>query len=176
MKSVLSGKYLDLVALVILGCPFITDAKAMRFRSMSLAESTVEFPSRTSSPELIQPENLADALKSNSAARPLILQIGFRVLYEQAHIPGSEYIGPAARPDGLQQLLKRVASLSRSQYIVLYCGCCPWNDCPNWKPAYEELLKLGFKNVKLLYIAHNLGSDWVEKGYPVERGGNKSDF
>jgi hypothetical protein len=29
---------------------------------------------------------------------------------------------------------------------------------------------MGFTNVKVLYIAHNIGDDWVNKGYPVERG------
>jgi hypothetical protein len=29
---------------------------------------------------------------------------------------------------------------------------------------------MGFKNVKVLYIAHNFGADWVDKGYPVARG------
>jgi thiosulfate/3-mercaptopyruvate sulfurtransferase len=30
---------------------------------------------------------------------------------------------------------------------------------------------LGFRNVKALYIADNFGTDWIEKGYPVTRGG-----
>ena len=29
---------------------------------------------------------------------------------------------------------------------------------------------MGFKNVKVLYIAHNFGQDWVEKDYPVTKG------
>jgi hypothetical protein len=28
---------------------------------------------------------------------------------------------------------------------------------------------MGFANVKVLYLADNLGTDWVAKGYPVER-------
>jgi hypothetical protein len=35
--------------------------------------------------------------------------------------------------------------------------------------AYEQLLHLGFTNVKVLYIAQNFGQDWVQKGYPVEQ-------
>jgi hypothetical protein len=29
---------------------------------------------------------------------------------------------------------------------------------------------LGFTRLKVLYIAENFGADWVDKGYPVDRG------
>jgi rhodanese-related sulfurtransferase len=100
------------------------------------------------------------------------LPIKFRqmLLYTQAHIPGSEYIGPASSETELQSLRKRVESLSRNKFIVLYCGCCPWSHCPNVKPADDALRAMGFTNVKVLYIADNFGADWVEKGYPVGKG------
>ena len=88
----------------------------------------------------------------------------------QAHIPGSEYLGAASTPQGLASLHDRVKPLSPKTFIVLYCGCCPWNHCPNVAPAYAELQKLGFSNVKVLYIANNIGMDWVDKGYPVVKG------
>jgi hypothetical protein len=31
---------------------------------------------------------------------------------------------------------------------------------------------MGFINVKVLYFADNLGTDWVYKGYPTVRGNN----
>ena len=93
-----------------------------------------------------------------------------RPLHPQAHIPGSEYIGPASSETGLQSLRKRVESAPRSKFIVLYCGCCPWSHCPNVKPADDALRAMGFTNVKILYIANNFGADWVEKGYPVGKG------
>jgi thiosulfate/3-mercaptopyruvate sulfurtransferase len=121
-------------------------------------------------PKLIQPEELARIVQSPKGVRPLIFQVGFRVLYQQAHIPNSEYIGPASEPAGIQSLRQRVQDLPRTQYIVVYCGCCPWSKCPNAGPAYNELRALGFHNVKLLYIADNFGKDWVDKGYPVAKG------
>jgi len=119
---------------------------------------------------LIQPEDLVKILQSPKGERPLIIQVGSHVLYEQAHIPGSEYIGPASREVGLAELRKRVESLPRGKLIVLYCGCCPWSHCPNVKPALDLLRSLGFTNVKVLYIADNFGANWVEKGYPVGKG------
>jgi thiosulfate/3-mercaptopyruvate sulfurtransferase len=119
---------------------------------------------------LINPDALAKLLQSSKGEKPLIIQVGFHVLYQQAHIPGSEYIGPASDPSGLQRLRTRVNSLPRNKFIVMYCGCCPWNHCPNMKPADDALRAMGFTNLKVLYIANNFGTDWVDKGYPVAKG------
>jgi thiosulfate/3-mercaptopyruvate sulfurtransferase len=118
---------------------------------------------------LINPEDLAKMLQSGKE-KPLMLQVGSHMLFLQAHIPGSEYVGPGANEAGLQQLRKRVESLPRNKFIVLYCGCCPWNHCPNVKPADDALHTMGFTNVKVLYIADNFGTNWVDKGYPTAKG------
>ena len=117
--------------------------------------------------QLIQPEELKTMLNSTGALQPLILQVGSRVMFDQAHIPTSEYVGPGSRENGLYLLRDRVKPLSKSRFIVLYCGCCPWSRCPNVGGAYKTLSDLGFSNVKVLYIADNFGSEWVGKGYPV---------
>jgi thiosulfate/3-mercaptopyruvate sulfurtransferase len=119
---------------------------------------------------LVNPDQLVKILQSGTSEKPLMLQVGSHVLYTQAHIPGSEYIGPASSEIGLQSLRKRVESLPRNKFIVLYCGCCPWSHCPNVKPADDALNAMGFTNVKILYIANNFGADWVEKGYPLAKG------
>jgi hypothetical protein len=120
------------------------------------------------SAQLIQPADLAKQLQSG--AKLLMIQVGSRVLYNEAHIPSSEYIGPTASEEGRQKLRDRVKTLPKDAAIVLYCGCCPWSHCPNVKPAYAELHAMGFTNLKVLYIANNFGADWVERGYPVARG------
>jgi thiosulfate/3-mercaptopyruvate sulfurtransferase len=120
--------------------------------------------------QLIQPEALNQLLHAKGAGKPLLLQVGSHVLFDQAHITGSEYAGPGSQPAGLQLLQNRVAGLSRKTPIVLYCGCCPWNRCPNLGAAFKQLHDMGFTSVKALYLADNLGTDWVDKGYPVERG------
>jgi rhodanese-related sulfurtransferase len=123
-----------------------------------------------SSSQLINPEELVKILQSPKGEKPLMIQVGSHVLYEQAHIPGSEYIGPASSESGLQALRQRVEHLPRKKFIVLYCGCCPWSHCPTVMPANEALHNMGFTNVKVLYIPGNFGMDWVEKGYPVAKG------
>jgi rhodanese-related sulfurtransferase len=118
--------------------------------------------------ELIQPQELSKALQSGSV-KPTVLYVGPRFLYAQAHIRGAEFIGPSSDPHSLDSLRSRVNALPRNSSIVLYCGCCPWDHCPNIRPAYQALRKTGFTGVKVLYLANNFGTDWVDKGYPVER-------
>jgi len=132
--------------------------------------TNIAFATDVPSAALIQPDALVKILQSNVAGKPLILQVGFQKLYQQAHIPGAEYVGAATDAEGIQKLEKRVSALPKNKAIVLYCGCCPWWHCPNVQPAYELLHSMGFTKVKVLYIAQNFGADWVDKGYPVARG------
>jgi len=120
--------------------------------------------------QLITPEDLVKILQAPKGVKPLILNIGPRVLYAQAHIPGAEFIGPTSEPQSLEALRIRVKSLPRGKLIVVYCGCCPWNHCPNVQPAYKMLSEMGFKRAAVLYIANNIGVDWVYRGYPTTRG------
>lgn len=122
------------------------------------------------SAQLINPEDLFNILQSAKGEKPLILNVGPHLLYMQAHIPGSEYIGAGSDSQGIESLRRRVKPLPHNKFIVLCCGCCPWSHCPNVRPAYNELHKAGFTNVKVLYIADNFESDWVYKGYPTIKG------
>jgi thiosulfate/3-mercaptopyruvate sulfurtransferase len=117
--------------------------------------------------KLVQPAELAAQLKDRSAAKTLILQVGFKTMFDQAHIPGSEYAGPGNTGAGLRVLRDRVAKLSKDSPILIYCGCCPWTRCPNMAAAYDTLIELGFTNVKAMIINDNFGTDWVDKGYPT---------
>ncbi|SEF65562.1 hypothetical protein SAMN05421819_0716 [Bryocella elongata] len=117
---------------------------------------------------LVQPEVFAAELKSGAAKGQLIFQVGSRVLFEQAHIPHAEYMGPTGKPEGLNILGARAENLAPDQDIVLYCGCCPWARCPNIAPAWNLLHDMGFTHVRVLYLADNFGTNWVAKGYPSE--------
>jgi hypothetical protein len=118
--------------------------------------------------QLMQPEELNRLLQKPGTEKPLILQVGSRVMFEQAHIVGAEYAGSGSHDEGLQMLRNRVSALPRNTFIVIYCGCCPWNRCPNVGPAYKLLSDMGFANVKVLYLADNFGANWVDLGYPVD--------
>ena len=122
------------------------------------------------SEETISPEDLVKALKLAKKEQPLVLNVGPRTLYSQAHIPGAEYIAPGSSAQSTAALEARVKNLPHGKFIVLYCGCCPWSRCPNVHPALAQLHAMGFTNVKMLYIADNFGTDWVYKGYPTTKG------
>lgn len=158
--------------LSVLGSAFLVTSLMLavqKAEASAIPQMTAEADSDIPQEALIQPQALVPLLQ-DSAKKPLILQIGSHVLFAQAHIPESEYVGPSSQPAGLKQLHDRVSKLKRDQFIVIYCGCCPWQKCPNVRPAYKELKAMGFSNVKVLYIADNFGTDWVGKGYPVAKG------
>src|SRR5450631_3293703 len=54
--------------------------------------------------QLITPENLAKSLQAANTPKPLLLGVGPRSLYSQAHIPGSEYMGAGSSDAGRKQL------------------------------------------------------------------------
>ena len=120
------------------------------------------------SPGLIQASELAQMMKS--AQKPVILYVGPKAFYTQSHIAGAEYIGPAGRPEGIERLRARAATLAKDAEVVIYCGCCPWDRCPNIRPAYAELKKAGFTKARVLYLATSFGLDWKDKGLPVAAG------
>jgi rhodanese-related sulfurtransferase len=116
----------------------------------------------------MQAADLAQAMKS--AQKPVVLYVGPKTFFAQAHIPGSENIGPVSKPEGMSKLQARVAQLPKDSALVIYCGCCPWDHCPNIRPAFAELKKAGFTNVRVLYLATSFGADWKDKGLPVASG------
>jgi thiosulfate/3-mercaptopyruvate sulfurtransferase len=118
--------------------------------------------------QLIHPEELLKQMPS--AERPMVLHIGVAFLFKSGHIPGSRYVGQASTTEGLEKLKKAVQDVPLNGEIVLYCGCCPWKNCPNVHPAFKVLREMRFTKVKVLYIPNNFAQDWVDKGFPVEKG------
>jgi hypothetical protein len=97
-------------------------------------------PANTVTPtaaQLIEPADLARLLSDTSSRRPEVLHVGFPILFRSGHITGSRHIGPASTPEGLQALKQALRGIPQRRSIVLYCGCCPWVDCPNVRPALQ---------------------------------------
>jgi thiosulfate/3-mercaptopyruvate sulfurtransferase len=165
MKSKISNRLAAafLVAAMLACAPRLQCAQANVPKTLVAVDGTIP-PSA-----MMQPEELVTVLKSPTR-KPPVLQVGSHVMYAQAHIPGSEYVGAANTAAGLAALRKRVATLNKNEAVILYCGCCPWVKCPNIRPAFKQLQSLGYMNVKVLYLADNFGTDWVNKGFPVEAG------
>ena len=120
--------------------------------------------------ELFDAATIAAKLKSSPADPPLILQVGFQALYRSVRISNAKYAGPASTAEGIANLEQQVKGVAKGRVILLYCGCCPWEKCPNIRPAVTKLHELGFTRIEVLKIPTNLHTDWVEPGYPVDRG------
>lgn len=121
--------------------------------------------------DLLPPARLAKTLTTPSEKQPAaIINIGFPVLYRGKHIVRSLYAGPGSKPEGISLLKEAVRKLPTDAEIVLYCGCCPWEKCPNVRPAFRALRELGYTKVRVLEIPTNFHTDWVSKNYPVELG------
>ncbi len=120
------------------------------------------------SAQVIEPAALAAQLGSAGTEPPVLLHVGFKRLFDQGGIPGSQYAGPGQTPEGLALLQQVTASVPKDKPIVVYCGCCPWKDCPNMAPAFRQLADAGYTNVRALHVAKNFTEDWVEQGYPVD--------
>jgi hypothetical protein len=119
--------------------------------------------------QLIEPADLARLLSDTSGLRPEVLHVGFPILFRSGHITGSRHIGPASTPEGLHALKEALRGIPRGRPIVLYCGCCPWVDCPNMRPALQLAQELGRDDVKLLHLPRNLQRDWIDQGLPTSR-------
>ena len=148
-----------LLALVALGPSFA-----------ARTEPAAAAPTSWNDAKRLTPEELAKTLRTAGAEKPAMFHVGFKVLFLQAHSPGSRFAGPGASPAGLDAVRKAAAAFPKAKAIVLYCGCCPWERCPNMEQPWRALVAAGYTNVSILYIPTNFGRDWVDKGYPTESG------
>jgi thiosulfate/3-mercaptopyruvate sulfurtransferase len=113
--------------------------------------------------QLMQPAQLAQTLQSGKDL-PTLVSIGPAAL-----IPHSINIGMVQEKENLEKLEKQLKALPKETAIVVYCGCCPYEHCPNVRPAIALFNKMKFTNYHLLDLPHNLKKDWIDKGYPVEK-------
>jgi thiosulfate/3-mercaptopyruvate sulfurtransferase len=119
--------------------------------------------------QLLGPEDLAAILARKDETHPLVICVGFQVLFQMGHIEGAQYLGPGSEPDGIQALQSYLQKQSRDAPLVLYCGCCPMADCPNIRPAMRAVQAAGFTHAKVLALPRNFKQDWVAKGFPVAK-------
>ena len=112
--------------------------------------------------QLMAPADLAAIINSNEAGKPLIISIG-----PAATIKSSVEVGPGREAGNIAKLEQLLSKEPKDRAIVIYCGCCPFRNCPNVRPAFSKLNEMGFKNHKLLNLANNLKTDWLDLGYPV---------
>jgi thiosulfate/3-mercaptopyruvate sulfurtransferase len=120
--------------------------------------------------QTVQPQQLVSELTQEKDPNVVVIYVGPRTLYNGAHIPGAVYYGPGSAEQGIADLKKYAATLAKNSDVVLYCGCCPLEKCPNLRPAFSALKDIGFARLRALILPTSFNADWVEKGYPVQKG------
>jgi thiosulfate/3-mercaptopyruvate sulfurtransferase len=120
--------------------------------------------------QTVQPADLARELGDKNGTPPTIVYVGFHTLFAGGHIPGATFHGSASTEQGLSDLKKWAEELPRTANLVIYCGCCPLEKCPNIRPAFTALDTLGFKKLRVLVLPTSFATDWADKGYPLEKG------
>jgi hypothetical protein len=111
--------------------------------------------------QLVKPALLAAKITSGKDV-PVIISVGPGAL-----IPQSVNIGMARDQENLDKLKTYLQGIPKQTALVIYCGCCPFEHCPNVRPALDLLQKMNFTNYQLLDLPHNLKTDWIDKGFPV---------
>ncbi len=124
--------------------------------------ASAQNPVNWTSDQLIEPSELAPSIKSNKEI-PIIFSIG-----PGAIIPHSKDMGMIKEEDNMKKFKEQLLNLPKDTQIVVYCGCCPYEHCPNVRPAIQLLKDMKFTNYKLLDLPHNIKIDWINKGYPTE--------
>ncbi len=113
--------------------------------------------------QLIEPATLAKEIEANTNV-PIIISVG-----PGATIPNSIHTGMASTAEGIEVLKQQLQNLPKNKLVVIYCGCCPFEHCPNVRPAIDVLKDLKFTDYHLLNLPNNIKADWIDKGYPVAK-------
>jgi rhodanese-related sulfurtransferase len=118
----------------------------------------------------VKPTDLVAELASAAGGdKPVVVCTAPPFLYRAGHIPGAVLHGPMTSPTAIDELTAWAQPLPRSTNLVVYCGCCPMEVCPNVRPAYKILKDLGFTRVRVLILPTSFATDWLGRGYPVEK-------
>lgn len=120
--------------------------------------------------ETVQPAQLVAELEHEKDPHVTLIYVGVKALYEGGHIPGAVFVGTGSSEQGLADLKKFAVTLPRNSDVVLYCGCCPLEKCPNLRPAFSALKGAGFARLRVLLLPTSFNTDWAEKGFPVRKG------
>ena len=138
--------------------------------TMSSADDGKKSPDPWPSSQTLQPSVLAKMFIDKYLSMPTVVFVGFRSLYVGGHVPDASFHGTASNEQGLSELKAWAETLPRTTDLVIYCGCCPMDKCPNIRPAYRALSSMGFKKLRVLTIPTDFATDWAAKGYPMQKG------
>jgi hypothetical protein len=113
--------------------------------------------------QLMEPSELAKIITDKKDSIVIISVGPFKT------IPGTISAGMVSEKEGLDKLKAQLSNMDKNKKIVIYCGCCPFEHCPNVRPAIDVLKEMNFTNYYLLDLPHNIKINWIDEGYPVTK-------
>jgi rhodanese-related sulfurtransferase len=113
---------------------------------------------------VIQPQELAAKINDPKAVKPVIFNVG-----PVDQIKGAIAIGQVNSDEGMAKFKREALKVAKDKEVVVYCGCCSSENCPNIRPAIKFLTESGYKKARVLNIPTGIKEDWVQKGYPTEK-------
>ena len=114
--------------------------------------------------QLMSPAALAAKINDASGVKPLVICVGPAGLIKDA-----VDVGPTHEQENLDKFKTLLEKENRDKEVIIYCGCCPFKNCPNIRPAFNLLNAMKFSHAKLLDLPQNLKVDWIAKGYPMAK-------
>jgi rhodanese-related sulfurtransferase len=149
---------------ILLACFVINSLTILHSKAQTSATPllSIEKPLPWKADQLMEPIELAAMINNADVHLPVILNIG-----AVEDVKDARHIGPINKPENMEKFKAEINSLPKNTPLVIYCGCCPFSKCPNIRPAFLELTKAGFTNIKVLNLPKNLATDWTAKGYPL---------
>ena len=113
------------------------------------------------------PADLNARLGDVRAGKLAVPHVGPWYLSGKGHIPGSRWVGEAGTDEGLAALESALRAIPPDTEVVAYRGRCPFSHCPNIEPARRVLA--GRAKTSFLDLSTNLRTDWIDKGYAVDK-------
>ena len=93
--------------------------------------------------QLYDPTKLAAVIKDSKATKPIIINTG-----SMRNIKGALKYGQVSDNKGMDDFVAGVTKIDKNKEIVIYCGCCKLDHCPNIDPAYKHLKEKGYKKIE----------------------------
>jgi hypothetical protein len=118
--------------------------------------------------QTVKPRQLLEEIADPKTA-PTIAFVGFGRLFNAGHIKGAQFHGSGGSAEGLKEFKAWASGLPTTTHLVIYCGCCPLEHCPNIRPAFVALRQMGFTNVRVLLLPNSFEADWAGQGLPYEK-------
>jgi thiosulfate/3-mercaptopyruvate sulfurtransferase len=118
---------------------------------------------------LVSADALAARLDDVKSGKIAVFYVGPDALFGRGHVPGARNVGEVSTEPGRRALIDALAKLPPETEIVVYCGCCPYKNCPNVRPASAVIREAGRTNARVLDLPTRFATDWADKGYPVEK-------